>query len=202
MNEPHPKKNGKGAYRGRLYIISAPSGTGKTTLCKIIRNHFKDLKYSISYTTRAPRKGEQTGIDYHFVDEKYFKKMIVDDDWAEWARVHGHYYGTSAGDIDNWLADGYDVLLDIDVQGALQIMERYPDCVSIFIMPPSKQSLQTRLEKRGTDTPDVIQKRMAQADTEMAQKSRYRYIVVNDSLNVAVEELVDIFKKFSDMPAS
>lgn len=196
MVNVHSQKNKQTPNKGRLFILSAPSGAGKTTLCKILRDQFNDLRYSISYTTRSPREGERAGVDYHFINENRFKQMIDDNHWVEWARVHGHYYGTSAKDIENWLAEGDDVLLDIDVQGASQIMRRYPDSISIFIMPPSKASLQSRLEKRGTDAPDIIQRRLAEADGEMAQRDRYRHVIVNDRLEEAVEKLVEIVKEY------
>ena len=122
---------------GHLFIISAPSGAGKSTLCRAMRDHFPDLLYSISYTTRSPRKGERNGVDYHFILPDDFEKGISRHRWAEWAEVHGNYYGTSAEFLDNELSAGRDILLEIDVQGTRQILQRYPDGITIFILPPS-----------------------------------------------------------------
>ena len=133
--------------RGHLFILSAPSWTGKSTLCRALLAHFPDLQYSVSHTTRTPRKGECEGRDYRFISLPEFEQMIGQGKWAEWATVHGNYYGTSADDIEKHLSAGRDVLLDIDVQGAAQILKRYPDSVPIFIMPPSMAELKERIEK-------------------------------------------------------
>jgi guanylate kinase len=177
---------------GCLFVISAPSGAGKTTLCNRLRAHFKDLLYSVSHTTRPPRPGEKDGIDYFFVDVKTFETGIKQGKWAEWARVHDNYYGTSAAFIGSALNDGKHILLDIDVQGADQIVKRFPQSITIFIMPPSTKELVRRLDKRGTDSDAVIAKRMAAADKEMAQKDHYRHIIVNDDLDKASARLVEI----------
>lgn len=181
---------------GTLFILSAPSGAGKTTLCRALRRHFPDLQYSISYTTRTPRKGERDGQDYHFISPAKFEAMIDQGQWAEWARVHGNYYGTSAEDITAHLDAGQDVLLDIDVQGAAQILKRYPKAVSIFIMPPSMSVLKARLEERGTDPAADINKRLAAAQNEMAQKDRYHHVVINDQLEQAQAALIAIVQKY------
>ena len=175
--------------RGRLFILSAPSGAGKTTLCQALRERFPDLKYSVSSTTRPPRKGECDGVDYFFVTREDFCNRLEKGGWAEWAEVYGNFYGTSAAFLDRALAAGEDVLLDIDVQGTRQILRMYPDCVTIFIMPPSLEALRQRLEKRGTDSPEVIAKRLVSAREEMAQKGLYRYVVVNDHLPDTLAEL-------------
>lgn len=181
---------------GHLFIISAPSGAGKSTLCRAMRNHFPDLLYSISYTTRSPRKGERNGVDYHFILPDDFEKGISRHHWAEWAEVHGNYYGTSAEFLDNELSAGRDILLEIDVQGTRQILQRYPDGITIFILPPSLEILKQRLQVRGTDSPEVIAVRLANAQKEMAQKDVYRHIVINDLLRDAIEELTTIFEKY------
>lgn len=178
--------------QGRLFIISAPSGAGKSTLCRALSERFPDIRFSVSHTTRRPREGEEDGRDYHFVTEEAFRRGIERREWAEWAEVHGNFYGTSAGFLDQTLASGQDVLLDIDVQGAMQIFERYPDSVGIFVMPPSPEVLRTRLESRGTDDPAVIEKRLRNAEKEMAQRCRYRHVIVNDRLPEAVAELVSL----------
>lgn len=181
---------------GHLFIISAPSGAGKSTLCRAMRDHFPDLLYSISYTTRSPRKGERNGVDYHFILPDDFEKGISRHRWAEWAEVHGNYYGTSAEFLDNELSAGRDILLEIDVQGTRQILQRYPDGITIFILPPSLEILKQRLQVRGTDSPEVIAVRLANAQKEMAQKDVYRHIVINDLLRDAIEKLATIFEKY------
>ena len=181
---------------GHLFIISAPSGAGKSTLCRAMLDHFPDLLYSISHTTRDPRKGEQNGVDYYFVPKDEFEKGITNGQWAEWAEVHGNYYGTSAKFLDKGLSAKRDILLDIDVQGTRQILERYPDGITIFISPPSLEVLKQRLEARGTDSPEVIAVRLANARKEMAQKSIYRHIVTNDRLPDATAEMVTIFESY------
>ncbi len=182
--------------RGNLFIISAPSGAGKTTLAKAVLQQFGDMLYSISYTTRKPRAEEQDSVDYHFISKQDFKKGIKKNRWAEWAEVYGNYYGTSAEFIEKSLSSGCDILLDIDVQGTLQILKYYPDCVTIFILPPSMTALRKRLEMRGSDSKAVIERRLVNARTEMAQKKMYRHIIVNEKLSEAVEELSAIFKKY------
>ena len=182
--------------RGHLFIISAPSGAGKTTLVKAALEQFTDMLYSISYTTRKPRADERNGVDYHFVSKQEFKKGIKRGHWAEWAEVYGNYYGTSAEFIEKSLSSGYDILLDIDVQGTLQILKHYPDSVTIFILPPSMNTLRKRLEMRASDSKAVIEKRLVNARKEMAQKKMYRHTIVNDKLPAAIEELSAIFKKY------
>jgi guanylate kinase len=182
--------------RGHLFIISAPSGAGKTTLTKAVLEQFPDMLYSISYTTRKPRANEQDGVDYHFVSKQDFKKEITKGRWAEWAEVYGNYYGTSDEFIKKSLSSGSDILLDIDIQGTLQILKHYPDSVTIFILPPSLNALRKRLEMRGSDSKAVIEKRLVNASKEMAQKKMYRHIIVNDNLPEAIEELIAIFRKY------
>ena len=180
--------------QGHLFIISAPSGAGKTTICKAVRKRFRDLFYSISFTTRKPRHGEKDGIDYHFISLAQFQTMIDEGKWAEWAMVHGNYYGTSAELINQGLAAGRDILLDIDTRGAMQIRAKYPDSITIFIMPPSLDVLRTRLESRGTDSPAAIAKRLAAAEQEIRQKDLYKYVVVNDRLKIALARMYGIIE--------
>ena len=182
--------------RGHLFIISAPSGAGKTTLAKAVLQQFTDMLYSISYTTRKPRAEERDGVDYHFISKQDFKKGIKKGRWAEWAEVYGNYYGTSAEFIEKSLSSGCDILLDIDVQGTIQILKHYPDSVTIFILPPSMNALRKRLEMRGSDSKAVIERRFVNARKEMAQKKLYRHIIVNDKLSAAIEEIGAIFKKY------
>ena len=176
--------------KGCLFILSAPSGTGKTTLCQAIQRHFPDMLYSVSHTTRPPRHGETPGIDYHFITKAEFLHRIESGEWAEWAQVHGNYYGSSANFLNQGLEAGKDILLDIDVQGMLKILQRYPSSVTIFIRPPSLKTLRDRLESRGTDKPDIIETRLKNAEKEMAEAHRYRHIVVNDSLETATRDLI------------
>jgi guanylate kinase len=193
---------GRPFRRGNIFIVSAPSGAGKTTLCKALRAHFPDLAYSISYTTRSPRPGEKHGVDYYFITREEFVRRINENQWAEWARVYDHYYGTSAEHIRSWLDQGKDVLLDIDIQGTLQMLERFPEIVTIFIMPPSVDALRERIMSRGTDPEEVVEMRLDSAKDEMAQKDLYRYIIVNDVLERAARELIELIAAYRnrDLP--
>ena len=181
---------------GRPFIVSAPSGAGKTTLCRAVLNRFGDISYSVSYTTRVPRPGEREGIDYQFIDRKTFQQRLADNLWAEWAEVHGHYYGTSAIFLENEMAADRDVLLDLDVQGAGQLSGKYPTAVTVFIMPPSLETLRERLVFRDTDSEGEIAKRLANAQGEIAQKGRYHHIVINDRLCEAVAALIGIVSAY------
>ena len=178
--------------KGRLIVVSAPSGAGKTTLIRRVLDRFPDLSYSVSHTTRRPRAGEIHGRDYFFTDAADFRRMIDNGEMLEWAQVHNNYYGTSRAFVEEILEGGRSLLLDIDVQGAEQIMASNLVPVSIFIMPPSFEELEERLKKRGTDMDEVIQKRLMNARDEMAQKDRYRHVILNDDLDRAVSELCDI----------
>ncbi len=201
MNEQESRPSGSNpkeinSKQGHLFIISAPSGGGKTTLSKAVVNRFNDIFYSVSYTTRSPRNGEQDGVDYYFIQKKDFEKRIESGHWAEWAEVHGNYYGTSAEFLDKGLDSGHDMLLDIDVQGTIQILGRYPDSVTIFIMPPSLETLRKRLEMRRTESRATIERRLLNAENEMAQKGLYRHVIVNDQLSVSIEKLIAIIEKY------
>lgn len=184
------------AKAGVLFIVSAPSGAGKSTLCRAALDHFPDLMYSISFTTRSPRSGEHNGMDYHFIAKEEFEKGIERGRWAEWAEVHGNYYGTSADTLNQELTSGRHILLDIDIQGTRQILQRYPDAITIFIMPPSLDTLQSRLQIRGTDNPETIAVRLSNARKEMAQKDFYRHIIINDHLPDAISELIAILERY------
>ena len=181
-------------HGARLFVVSAPSGAGKTTLCDAARRQLPHLVYSVSSTTRMPRKGEQNGKDYFFVTEAQFREGIDTGQWAEWAKVHDNYYGTEARFIEDHLDAGRDVLLDIDVQGAAQIVQRYPDAVTIFIMTPSMEILRQRITARGLDSPAVIDKRMTNAETEIACRDMYRHVLINDDLDATIARLVSILK--------
>jgi guanylate kinase len=181
---------------GHLFITSAPSGGGKSTLCAAALRRYPDLKYSVSTTSRSPRPGETHGVEYFFISGTEFEEKIKQAHWLEWAKVHDHYYGTSKVFVDTALAAGQDILLDIDVQGARQIIQKYPDSITIFIMPPSLDVLRARLESRQSDNRAVIEKRLVTAEKEMAQKHFYRHVIVNDNLNDAVERFVGIIEQY------
>jgi guanylate kinase len=181
--------------RGKLYVVSAPSGAGKTTLIKEILRRFKTLSYSVSHTTRAPRNNEQQGIDYCFITEEEFQEKIDQNYWLEWAKVHGNYYGTSKDFIKTSLDQGKNLILDIDVQGTCEIIKSGLEMVTIFIMPPSIAILSQRLESRGSDSKKVIDKRIENARLEIAKNNMYQYVVINDDLDKAIEELCLIFKE-------
>lgn len=181
---------------GHLFILSAPSGAGKTTLRRAILDQFSDLLYSISYTSRKPRNGEHDSVDYHFIGKAEFETGIAQDRWAEWAKVHGNYYGTSAHFLNQNLADGKNILLDIDVQGTRQILNRYPESITIFVMPPSLEILRKRLESRGTDSAQTIGLRLKNAKKEMAQQKLYRHVIINDRFADALAQLASIIEKY------
>jgi len=180
--------------KGTLFVISAPSGAGKTTLTGQVLKQFPQLSYSISHTTRKPRQGEIHGQDYFFIDEQEFQTRIAQDQWIEWAQVHGNFYGTDKAFVSEKLEKGENLLLDIDVQGAKQIMNSDLGLVSIFILPPSIEVLEQRLESRGTDSPSVIAHRMENARWEMDQQGAYNHVIVNDDLGQAIVELCSILK--------
>lgn len=179
---------------GQIFIVSAASGTGKTTLVsRLVKNH-SDIRVSVSHTTRAPRGSEQNGIDYHFVNTTEFENMIAADAFLEHAHVHGHYYGTSLSGLQELTQTGADVILEIDTQGAEQVRRTLPDAHSIFILPPSFTVLRKRLTSRGTDQPEVIAQRLQKARSEIEQAYLFDYIVINDDLVRAENELMYIIK--------
>ena len=181
---------------GILFIISAPSGSGKSTLVNQLRSLTADLEFSISYTTRAPRGSEQDGREYHFTTREAFEKMVAESEFLEWAEVFGNYYGTARHTLVDAELRGNDLLLDIDVQGAEQVRRSMADAVTIFVMPPNPEILATRLRNRsraeGSLSEEIIQRRLAQARHEIENYRRYRYILVNDVLDRAVDELASI----------
>jgi guanylate kinase len=179
-----------------IFILSAPSGAGKTTLRRALLSAVPEILFSVSYTTRRRREGERDGQDYVFVSAEEFRQGIAAGRWAEWAEVHGHYYGTSAEVLRQALADGTDVLLEIDVQGARQILARFPDSVTIFILPPSLETLRQRLAARGTESAESLALRMENARREMAQKDFYRHRIVNDDLASASRQLVAVVESY------
>ncbi|MBN2427951.1 MAG: guanylate kinase [Deltaproteobacteria bacterium] len=179
----------KAENKGSLLVVSAPSGAGKTSLCKGLLESFPGLRLSISYTTRPARTGETDGVDYFFVTRDEFKKMVANGAFAEWAVVHGNCYGTAKDTLDSARQRGANILLDIDCQGAAQLKENYGEGVFIFILPPSLEELKKRLLGRKTDAPEVINTRIENARREIAEASWYDYIIVNDDFSVALEEL-------------
>ncbi len=177
---------------GNLFIISAPSGAGKSSLIQALLQRHSDMQVSISHTTRASRPGEQHGVHYHFISADAFKALIAADEFFEWAEVFGNYYGTSKSSIRDLLSRGIDVFLDIDWQGARQIKAQAPSAQGIFILPPSLSELEQRLNKRGQDPAAVIAKRMAQAQSEMSHAAEYEYLIINDNFATALAELEQI----------
>jgi guanylate kinase len=184
---------------GILFIISAPSGSGKSTLVDRLRSQVGNLEFSVSHTTRNPRGSEQHGREYRFTDRANFERMIAGDEFLEHAEVFGNYYGTAGQSLRDAEAHGKDLLLDIDVQGAAQVREKIPDAVSIFVMPPTKEDLAARLRNRSraeggitAETEKIIERRLAQAKSEIVNYRQYGYILVNDILEHAVEELAAI----------
>jgi len=172
-----------------LIVVSAPSGAGKTTLCREIRKIVANLGYSVSHTTRAPRPDEVEGRDFYFVSEEHFRRMVERDEFAEWARVHGNLYGTSARALEEAMERGEDVLLDIDTQGARQLRTRYPQGVFVFVVAPSMKDLELRLRERQSDAPHEIARRMTRAVDEIAAWREYDYLIVNRHLDGAVGQL-------------
>jgi guanylate kinase len=184
---------------GILFIISAPSGSGKSTLVSETRRLVGGLDFSISYTTRQPRGSEEDGVEYHFTTREEFERMIAAGEFLEWAQVFGNYYGTALSALEHARVQGADLLLDIDVQGALQVMERMPEAVSIFILPPSPEVLERRLRNRsqaeGVAEESVIDLRLSQAKTELQKLDDYKYALVNDVLDQAASEMRAIVLK-------
>lgn len=179
---------------GNLFIISAPSGAGKSTLINALLKQHADMQLSVSHTTRSPRPGESNGVQYHFTDVPTFKQLIEQEQFIEWAEVFGNYYGTSKAALADKLAQGIDVFLDIDWQGARQIKEQLPFVTSIFILPPSVEALEQRLNQRGQDSAEVIAGRMAKARDEISHAGEYDYWVVNDDLQLALQQFSGIIQ--------
>lgn len=180
------------AGRGLLFVISGPSGVGKGTLREKVFNIFPDLKYSVSVNTRPPRKGEIEGKDYYFVTVDEFKKRIKENKFVEWAIVHGDYKGTPTIFLMKELQKGRDVLLELDVQGAMQVKEKFPDGIFIFIAPPTWKDLEDRLRKRNTEGEKALEKRLKDARIEIKYKKNYNYLVVNDNIKSALKKIESI----------
>ncbi|MBF0558816.1 MAG: guanylate kinase [Nitrospirae bacterium] len=182
--------------KGSLFVLSAPSGAGKTTLCQRLCATLHGIHHSVSYTTRQPRPGEINDVHYSFVDRDTFMAMIAEDMFVEWAEVHGNYYGTSRKRIEELTGEGIDVILDIDVQGALQIKEKLSSvpggCVFVFVLPPSMDVLRKRLRERMSDTDEVIRIRLRNAVQEIREYKSYDYVIINDIIDDALQELLSI----------
>ena len=176
-------------YKGKTFIISGPSGVGKSTVLKELFQDRDDLYFSVSATTRPPRPGEINGVHYHFTDVDEFRKMISEDAFLEYAEYVGNFYGTPKKFVDEAMEQGKDVLLDIEIQGAMQVCAKRPETVRIFIAPPSWKELERRLTARGTDSPEKVQKRLLRAQVELEMARDYDYFVVNDTVENAVNEL-------------
>jgi guanylate kinase len=177
---------------GSLFVVSAPSGAGKSSMVKALLASDARLGVSVSHTTRAPRGQEQDGREYHFVDRATFQAMVAAGDFLEWAEVHGNLYGTSRSSIETQVAAGHDVVLEIDWQGALQLKSLLSDAVLIFILPPSWEELARRLNRRGEDTPDVIAQRLVNARLEVAQARHFDFVIINSIFETAVFDLKTI----------
>ena len=187
---------------GDLFIVSSPSGGGKTTLIsRLLTRYADDLHFSVSHTTRARRNGEQDGREYHFLSPKDFRGMIGRDEFLEWAEVHGNLYGTARKEVLPRLAAGQDVILDIDVQGVRQVKGKYPASIAIFILPPSAAELSRRLRARGLDDEGQIEKRLANAAREIDEVPQYDYAIINDDLERALGSLEAIVSAARQRPA-
>ena len=178
---------------GKLFVLSGPSGAGKGTLRENVLKNFKTFVYSISCTTRAPRNSETNGVEYRFITRQDFEDRINAGEFLEYARVHDNYYGTLKQDVINELERGKNVLLEIDVQGALQVRKKIPEAVLIFIAPPSIEELEKRLRARHTETDEALRLRLKNAEHEMTFKREYNYVVINDNLDEAIKNLRDVF---------
>lgn len=174
---------------GLIFIISAPSGTGKTTLVKGVMKELLGLKFSVSYTTRLPRANERDGEDYHFISPYAFQKMLEKEEFLEWAEVLGNHYGTARINANLLESEGVDLILDIDTQGAKEVIKRVDHAVLIYILPPSLKSLRERLERRGLDSPEMIKLRLANAKRDIEEARWYHYVIVNERIEDAVEKL-------------
>ena len=177
---------------GVLYVVSGPSGVGKSSIINGVVNRVRSLSFSVSCTTRPKRPAEQDGKDYFFIDEYSFRQMIENGEFLEWAQVHGYLYGTPKSFVEQELKKACGVILDIDVQGAISVMERYPDAVYIFIAPPSFDALKKRLHKRGTESAVDLQKRLQDAKKELSFIPKFQYVIVNEKLTESVHQLVSI----------
>ncbi len=180
------------ASAGHLFMVTAPSGAGKSSLVKALLEHDSEIELSISHTTRAPRPGEVNGREYHFISVAEFEERKAHGEFLESALVHGNYYGTSRVWIEQRMAAGKDVLLEIDWQGARQVREQFADTIGIFILPPSIDALEARLHKRGTDSEATITRRLMGAGAEIAHAPEFEFVIINDSFDVALSQLISV----------
>jgi guanylate kinase len=178
--------------RGILFVVSSPSGGGKGTLIQRVLKKIPNLSYSVSFTTRAPRNGEVDGREYFFVTQEKFEQMAADNEFLEWANVHGKLYGTSSKQVFREISAGRDIILEVDVQGAASVRSLVPDSVSVFILPPSFEVLKQRLEARGTDSPEELELRLRNAPVELNDYSAFQYMILNDNLDQAADQLAAI----------
>ncbi len=188
MSKNHPTAN----HSGNLFVVSAPSGAGKSSLVKALMELDTGVRASISHTTRAPRGQEVNGREYHFVDTQRFDEMVADNEFLEWARVHGNQYGTSRQAVQDLLQTGQDVVLEIDYQGALQVQQAFPQAILIFILPPSWEELRARLQRRGEDSSDTIEQRLHNAQTEMSHARKFDFVIINELFERALFDLKTI----------
>jgi len=188
-----PSSDAVGPPPGTLYIVSAPSGAGKTSLVKALTDTAPQVRVSVSHTTRAPRAGERDGVHYHFVDRETFQAMVAEDAFLEHAEVFGNFYGTARSSVQALMDQGLDVILEIDWQGAAQVRRLMPEALSVFILPPSRAELEARLRGRGQDSDEVIARRLGEAQAEMAHHGEFDYLVVNDDFDRALGELQALF---------
>ncbi|WP_367339985.1 guanylate kinase [Aminivibrio sp.] len=184
------------SYKGKLFVLSGPSGAGKGTLRKKVFETVEDIRFSISCTTRPPRQGEKDGVDYRFISEEAFLTLLEEDRFLEYAKVHGHYYGTLRDDVERTLSSGIDMVLEIDVQGAFQVREKMPESILVFVSPPSLEELERRLRERGTESGENLRIRLRNARLEMLKSGDYDYVIVNDDAERASNELKSIITGF------
>ncbi len=177
---------------GKLFVFAAPSGAGKTTLVHAMVAKHPEMRFSISYTTRKPRKNEADGVDYLFVDDEEFMKLRDEGEMLEYAEVFDHYYATSRSQVEKHLADNRNVILEIDWQGARQVRESMPECITVFILPPTVEELERRLRDRRTDAPEVIERRLRDALSDMSHWDEFDYVIINDDLDQAVADLESV----------
>ncbi|MGD0277888.1 MAG: guanylate kinase [Smithella sp.] len=179
--------------KGLFIVVSAPSGAGKSSLCQRLIQAYPEIKFSVSYTSRSPRPNEVNGKDYHFISREEFQDRIDQGEFVEWVENYGHLYGSSRNVMKEFIQDGKDLLLDIEPRGAKKIKQEFKEGIYVFVLPPSRSELLKRLEKRGHETDDVIQKRFKQAESELKEVSWYNYVIFNEDLETAVNQLISIY---------